>query len=96
MAYGLKCWTGTGYVSFDTENMNSYTNIVASGAVTLAGSGSGSSVSISCPGYDVAYVFGPSAFSSESTYSLTKYSTSITIQNLTGDTCAFGYIAFKV
>lgn len=95
MAYGLKCWTAAGYVAFDSDQMVSYVKVVVSGTVSLAANATSSS--ISAPGYNYVYVFGPtSAYFLASAFTLTKYSTYFTIKNNTPISTTFGYMAFRL
>tara|TARA_B110000977_G_C10976446_1_gene454404 strand:- start:555 stop:857 length:303 start_codon:yes stop_codon:yes gene_type:complete len=100
MAYGLKIWTASGYVAFDSEDMNSYVKVISSGSVTL---GANQSETIAVPGgFYYYYVTGPtvdwnrSFNASKNTSSEWSEATSLTIQNLTNETTTFGYIVITL
>ena len=93
MAYGLKVWTASGYVAFDSENMDSYVKVCTNGTVYL---GNNATETITVPtGYDYVYVNGPTV-NIERAFEVTKSGNSFTIKNVSGTSNFFGYVAIRL
>lgn len=94
MAYGLKVWTASGYVAFDSEDMDTYVKVCTSGTVYI---GNGATETITIPtGFDYAYVNGPTV-NVERAFEYTQTSsTAFTIKNVSGTTNFFGYVAIRL
>lgn len=99
MAYGLKVWTASSYLAFDSENMDAYVKVVTSDAIYMANN---TSETVSIPtGFDRVYANGPgtsdpASFSvSYGTYDSTVGGyTSFTIT--AGASSTFGYVAIRL
>jgi hypothetical protein len=94
MAYGLKVWTAAGYIAFDSEQMDSYVKVVASGTVQI-GNNSSETISVGSTGYDYVYGMGPTV-NVERSFTISETSTSFTITNVSGQSNFFGYVAIKL
>lgn len=97
MAYGLKCFDASGYVTFDTTLLASYLKISASGTVTL--SGNALSSTITAEGVDYIYVWSGPTTSITNTvadrYQIeSRLTNSFKIRNLRSTQQTFNYIAF--
>jgi len=99
MAYGLKIWTASGYVAFDSENMDTYAKVVTSGEVYL---GANVSETFTIPtGFDRVYINGPGTNMPKAwDVDFSPYDsavggyTSFTITGLVSD--VFGYVAIRL
>jgi hypothetical protein len=100
MAYGLKVWTASSYLAFNSEDMDSYAKVVIAGTVYL---GSYNSETFPIPsGFDRVYINGPSTNQERSwTVSYSAYDssvggyTSFTINSLS-QSGNFGYVAIRL
>ena len=94
MSYGLKCYTGGGYLSFDADQMDTFVRVITSGFVYLS---PGEIISIDAPGYRYVYTL-----CADSPYSATSHTVDhhrsagyFSIQNSSATTTV-GYIAYKI
>ena len=97
MAYGLKCFDASGYVTFDTTLLASYLKISASGTVTL--SANALSATITADDVDYIYVWSGPTTSIDNTvadrYQIeSRLTNSFKIRNLSSTQQTFNYIAF--
>ena len=93
MSYGLKCYTGGGYLSFDADQMNSFVRVIVSGHQYF--SQNGSSVTIDAPGYNYVYTLTESAPNTFKSHRVDRQANSFVITNLSNAT-VIGYIAYKL
>jgi hypothetical protein len=99
MAYGLKVWTASSYLAFNSEDMDAYAKVVIAGTVYLANS---NSETFPIPsGFDRVYINGPSTNQPRSwgiSYSAYDSSvggyTSFTLN--AGVSGSFGYVAIRL
>lgn len=97
MAYGLRCFDASGYVTFDTTLLASYLKVSASGTVTL--SGNALSSAITADEVDYIYVWsGPTTDVDDTVadrYQIeSRLTNSFKIRNLKSTQQTFNYIAF--
>ena len=99
MAYGLKVWTASSYLAFDSENMDAYVKVVTSDAIYMA-SGTSETVSI-VTGFDRVYANGP-ATSNPASFSVSYGPYDSTVGGYTsftlyaGANSFFGYVAIRL
>ena len=98
MAYGLRCYSASGYLVFDSSVMPNYLKVSASGAVSL-GAGATSGV-ISAPDLNYVYVyFSTPVLQVNETNSdryeiLSQTASSFKIRNKSSRSETFKYVAF--
>tara|TARA_R110002167_G_scaffold8541_2_gene39138 strand:- start:4191 stop:4493 length:303 start_codon:yes stop_codon:yes gene_type:complete len=99
MAYGLKVWTASSYLAFDSENMDAYVKVVTSDAIYMA-SGTSETVTI-VTGFDRVYANGP-ATSNPASFSVSygPYDSSVggytSFTLYAGASSTFGYVAIRL
>lgn len=94
MSYGLKCYTGGGYLSFDADQMDSFVRVIVSGSVYLS---IGETVTIDAPGFRYVYTFGNTSPASAKSHLVVTNREEGYFQliNLSQATVV-GYIAYKL
>lgn len=94
MSYGLKCYTGGGYLSFDADQMDTFVRVITSGSVYL---NNGESITIDAPGLRYAYTLCGTAPYGALSHSVQKNISAgtFTITNLSAAS-KIGYLAYKI
>lgn len=97
MAYGLRCFSQSGYLVFDSSIMPNYLKVCASGSITLNG-GATSGV-ISAPDLSYVYVYFSSPVLSINSSNSDRYevvsqtSSSFKVKNTSNNGQTFNYVA---
>ena len=98
MPYGLRCFSASGYLTFDSAVMPNYLKTSASGAVTLAGGATSAAIAAADLDYVYVYFSTPAEYVNERNADryevLSQTATSFAIKNISARSETFYYVAF--